>query len=224
MVATCRLKACAWPDIPLVVIGSVTPSNSTVVSFCFVIFHHTEICQGNKVAFQSYNRAHWLSCTPNPCYSREPCPGFAISGSEWRSCAGEVFQFYRASGRGAVRVGDVVGVYFPHGQKWLGCNSPSGDCGKYTCPGTPSTTYGFQSQDKWTTCGGEVFIIYAKGNKVGSIINEHDISMLYYVIGNQWVNLANINVARGSGPGTTRPPSVSTYRSQWSYTLDVWKQ
>ena len=121
-------------------------------------------------------------------------------------------------------MGDLVGVYFPHRQKWLGCNSPSGDCGKYTCPGTPSTTYGFQNQEKWTACGGEVFIIYAKGKTVGNIITERDIIMLYYVIGNQWVNLANTNVARGSGPGPTRPPSASTYESQWSYTLDVWKQ
>ena len=69
-----------------------------------------------------------------------------------------------------------------------------------------------------------MFIIYAKGKTVGSIINEHDIIMLYYLIGNQWVDLANANVARGSGPGTARPPSDATYLSQWSYTLDVWKQ
>ena len=177
------------------------------------------------MAFQSYNRAYWLSCWVTPCKSRYTCPGLTFSGGDWTNCRAEVFQFYRASGSGAVRVGDVVGVYYPYEPgKWLGCHNPSGNCGKYTCPGTPSTTHGFQSQDRWTTCGGEVFVIYAQGKSVGSIINEHDIIMLYYVIGHQWVNLASTTVARGSGPGTTRPPSAATYRSHWSYTLEVWRQ
>ena len=177
------------------------------------------------MAFQSYNRAYWLSCYVTPCKSRYTCPGFAMSGDKWINCGGEVFQFYRARGPGAVRVGDLVGIYHPLTPgKWLGCNSPSGDCGKYTCPGTPSNTYGFQSQDKWTLCGGEVFKIYAKGKALNSVINEQDIIMLYYLIGNQWVNLANTNVARGSGPGTTRPPSDATFERNWSYTLDVWKE
>ena len=54
-------------------------------------------------------------------------------------------------------------------------------------------------------------MIYAQGKTVGSIINEHDIIMLYYLVGNQWVNLANTNVGCGSGPGTTRAPSNATY-------------
>ena len=120
-------------------------------------------------------------------------------------------------------MGDVVGVHYPHEPgKWLGCFG--GNCGKLTCPGIPSTTYGFQSQDKWTLCPGEVFEIYAQGKTVGSIITEHDIIMLYYVVGNQWVDLANTIVARGSGPGTTRPPSAATYESQATYTLEIWKQ
>ena len=56
---------------------------------------------------------------------------------------------------------------------------------------------------------------------VACIINEYDIIMLYYLVGNQWVNLANTNVACGSGPGTTRPPSDATYERNWSYTLEV---
>ena len=48
--------------------------------------------------------------------------------------------------------------------------------------------------------------------------------MLYYVVGNQWVNLADPIVALGSGPGTTRPPSAATYESHPTYTLEVWKQ
>ena len=201
------------------------PGHSVVVSFCFVLYLHTAIYQGNNVAFQSYNRAYWLSCWVTPCKSRYTCPGFTFSGSDWTNCPAEVFRFYRARGPGAVRVGDVVGVYYPYEPgKWLGCNSRSGNCGKYTCPGTPSTTYGFQRQDRWTVCGGEVFMIYAQGKTVGSTINKHDIIMLYYLIGNQWVNLVSTTVARGSGPGTTRPPSAATYRSQWSYTLEVWRQ
>ena len=117
-------------------------------------------------------------------------------------------------------MGDVVRVYYPQEQgKWLGCSG--GNFVKTTCPGRPSTTYSFQNREKWTVCPGEVFVMYAQ---VGSVINEHDIIMLYYLIGNQWVDLANINVARGSGPGTTRPPTARTYERNWSYTLEVWKQ
>ena len=117
----------------------------------------------------------------------------------------------------------MVGIYYPREPgKWLGCSGEN--CVKATCPGTPSTTYGFQNHEKWTTCPGEVFVIYAQGKTIGSIINKHDIIMLYYLIGSQWVNLANTNVTHGSGPGTTRPPTARTYERNWSYTLEVWKQ
>lgn len=140
----------------------------------FAIHLHTAIYQGNNVAFQSYHRAYWFSCAPNPCSSRHTCPGFSIGGTEWTNCWGEVFRFYRARGSGRVRVGDVVGVYYPtQPGKWLGCSG--GNCAKATCPGTPSTTYSFQNREKWTVCPGEVFVIYAQGKTVGSVINEHDI-------------------------------------------------
>ena len=48
--------------------------------------------------------------------------------------------------------------------------------------------------------------------------------MLHYFIGNQWVDLANTVIARRGGPGTRRPASARTYESQWSYTMEVWKQ
>ena len=190
----------------------------------WAIYFHTAIHQRNNVAFQSYNRAYWLSCHVSPCKSRYTCPGFAFSGTEWTTnCPSEVFQFYRARGPGPLRVGDVVGIYYPQeAGKWLGCSG--GNCVKTTCPGTPSTTYGFQNIEKWTVCPGEVFVIYAQGKTVGSTINKHDIIMLYYLIGNQWVNLASTTVTRGSGPGTTRPPSARTYERNWSYTLEIWKQ
>lgn len=179
------------------------------------------------MAFQSYNRQYWLSCYytgGGRCRSRFTCPGFAISGTEWTHCWAEVFQFYRASGSGALRVGDVIGVHYPHEpRKWLSCYN-NVDCGKSTCPGTPSTTHGFENQAKWTLCPGEVFKIYAQGKALNSIINEHDIIMLYYLVGNKWVNLADLIVALGSGPGTTCPPSAATYESHPTYTLEVWKQ
>ena len=56
-------------------------------------------------------------------------------------------------------------------------------------------------------------MIYAQGKTVGSVINEHNIIMLYYLIGNQWVDLANTVIARGSGPGTTPPPTATTYET-----------
>ena len=187
------------------------------------LYLHTAINQGDKVAIQSYNRRYWLSCVPNPCQSRYTCPGLIMTSTDWTNCGGEVFQIYRARGPGEVRVGDAVGLYYPiQPGKWLGCNSPSGNCGKYTCPGTPTTTYGFQDGQRWISCGGEVFKIYAAGKADGSIINQHDTIMLYYVGASQWVNLENNVVARGSCPGTTRPPSVSTYKSCWGYGTEIW--
>ena len=65
-----------------------------------------------------------------------------MSGDDWTNCAGEVFKIYRASGTGAVRVGDLVGIYYPHESgRWLDCSSDN--CAKGTCPGTPTTAHGF---------------------------------------------------------------------------------
>ena len=41
--------------------------------------------------------------------------------------------------------------------------------------------YGFQAEEKWYQCGGEVFRIYAKGKREGWRVKEGDDVMFYYV-------------------------------------------
>ena len=50
-----------------------------------------------------------------------------MTGDDWNTCHGEIFQIYRATGSGQVRAGDLVGLHYPNTPgKWLGC--PKG-CG-----------------------------------------------------------------------------------------------
>ena len=134
-----------------------------------------------------------------------------FEGDDWTlRCGGEIFQIYRASGPGYIRVGDLVGLYFPAQDKWLGC--PHSVCGKYDCPGSPTWHYGFSSISKWSRCGGEVFKIYARNKGTHFLIAAHDDVMFYYVAGKQWLSLqANQNAKKETCPGLSLPPSASKY-------------
>ena len=48
-----------------------------------------------------------------PCHRAQ----MQMTGSDWTNCWGEVFRIYRMSGPGNVRVGDVVGIYYPRERK-----------------------------------------------------------------------------------------------------------
>ena len=145
-------------------------------------------------------------------------------GNDWSSCWGEVFQIYRASGPGTVRVGDLVGLYYPQQSgTWLGC--PGDQCAKATCPGIPSFQYGFASQELWYRCWGEVFKIYARGKGNGDVINSDDDVTFYYLQQGLWL-------AQGDGPhtskqpclGLTRPPPLNNYDGCAWETFRVWKR
>ena len=177
------------------------------------------------MAFQPvYNKRYWLSCDFNPCRGgAASCAGLFMEGSDWTNCWGEVFQIYRASGPGTVKVGDVVGVYYPRQPgKWLGC-SPS-NCALATCPGTPTTTYGFQNSEKWLRCYGETFKIYARGKSLGSAITAHDAVMLFYIQGQKWVGLDTTYVGHRTCPGTARPPPPDKCERCWGEVMEVWKR
>ena len=172
------------------------------------------------MALQTYNKGKWFSCYLSTC-SLSTCPGIIMTLSDWKTCFGEVFQIYRRSGPGPVRVGDEVGLYYPRQSKWLGC-SAADNCDKRTCPGTPSVEYGFQDAQRWKSCFGEVFNIYAAGKAVGATIANRDTIMLYYGKTSKWVNSGNPTVTVGSCPGTTRPPTISTYEKCFGYTTEIW--
>ena len=101
-------------------------------------------------------------------------------------CWGEVFRIYRSNGLGAVRVGDLVGIYYPLQGVWMGCGSSS--CYKRSCPGNPTNTHGFSNAEKWYHCTGEVYKIYARGKRNGDIILEKDDISLYFLNGRDWVS------------------------------------
>ena len=184
---------------------------------------HTAIRQGSTVALQPlYNKRYWLGCPHNPCRGgTQGCPGLFMEGNDWTNCWGEVFQIYRESGPGTVKVGDRVGIYYPREPgKWLGCAGSR--CGKATCPGRPTTHYGFQNRQKWAPCWGEVFKIYARGKCIGSDINAHDAIMLYYPRGRSWVKLDTTYVVKHPCPGRVFPPSPEKYDRCWGEVMEIW--
>jgi len=185
----------------------------------------TAIWQGSTVAFQPlYNKRYWLGCSVNPCQGgAQDCPGLFMEGSDWTNCIGEIFQIYRARGPGTVKVGDVVGIHRPYQLgHWLGCSQSN--CGRSTCPGTPTTAYGFQNTENWLRCYGEVFKIYARGKSLGSAITAHDAVMLFYIQGQNWVALDTTYVGHHTCPGTARPPPPSKYDRCNGEVMEIWKQ
>lgn len=163
------------------------------------------------VALQTFRRDHWFSCWASHTHCHAAiCGGTFFSGTDWTNCRGESFQIYRARGSGALQVGDLVGVHYPHTHgTWLGC--PGNECDRQTCPGNPTLTHGFSSDEKWHTCGGEVFKIYAYGKNLGSTINNGDLIMLYYLAGGLWVAQGYGNTIKLPCPGTVRPPPRERY-------------
>ena len=106
------------------------------------------VTQGATIALQPlYHKINWLSCAHNPC-GKSGCPRLFMEGKDWDSCWGEVFQIYRQSGPGTVKVGDVVGIYYPREQKWFGLGVAKADC-----PGNPTMQHGFESAHTGTAVG-----------------------------------------------------------------------
>ena len=76
--------------------------------------------------------ARWLGCAGNPCVGA-PCPGMFFTGAEWNNCYGEVFQIYRALGRGDIQSGDFVGLYYVRSRRWFSLAGNKAHTN--TCPG-----------------------------------------------------------------------------------------
>jgi hypothetical protein len=181
------------------------------------------IRHGDTVAFKTYTRHHWLSCGRSYC-SWSGCPRMYMAGNDWNSCGGEVFRIYRAGGHGTVRVGDLVGIYYPQQRgHWMGCSG--NECRKSLCPGYPTIAHGFASQEKWYVCSGEVFKIYARGKPSGAIIDTTDDVSFYYLNRGLWVSQGyDIHTMKQPCLGTSRPPASHIYDGCAHEIFKIWKR
>lgn len=181
------------------------------------------VSHGDIVAYQHlYSKLYWVSCRYSYC-SKHRCPKLYMEGNDWSNCWGEVYKIYRSRGRGYVRVGDVVGIYFPYHRKWFSMRGGYGH--KSICPGRYSYAHGFSHRQKWYQCHGEVYKIYAKGKRVGDVIYRYDDIMLYYVYGNKYVNLSHRSrIDLSSCPGNYRPPPSRKYDDCYGQVCQLWKR
>ena len=112
-----------------------------------------------------------------------------MSWYDWVNCTGAIFRIYRASGKGAVRSGDLVGIYYTR-TSWLSCVGRNTDCGKSKCPGSPTSQDGFENRDKWYECPGNVFRIYAKGKE--SNVTIVGVGPIPFITSLKTVSVANL--------------------------------
>ena len=143
-----------------------------------------------------------------------------MDGIDWNNCPADVYQIYRFRGLGSVRVGDIIGLYYPPGRNWFSMAGGTGHGA--SCPGTPTSAYGFADEDKWLRCYGEVFRIYARGKSSGAVIKEHDEIFLFYLNDNNWVGLVRNFADHRDCPGTVRPPPAANYDACWGEVFEVW--
>ena len=189
----------------------------------FYYLNNAAVFHGDTVGFQRlYNKNNWLGCPDYKC-NRKPCPRLYMEGSDWTTCWGEVFQIYRKSGPGALRVGDIVGIYYPREGNWLSLNLGFGH--KHPCPGHPSHAHGFSGPEKWTKCWGEVFEIYARGKGMGATISSHDHVTIFYRQDRKWVGLVgDHHVDLRTCPGSVCPPPDHIYDKCWGEIFELWKR
>ena len=106
--------------------------------------------------------------------------------------------------------------------KWMKCNSKW--CSKGTCPGYANTAHGMESSGKWQQCYEYVFKIYARGRKLGQIIQANDAILLYTLGYSKWVSVYNGWIAQGTCPGTERLPSLNKYDTCSDAVFELWKK
>ena len=191
------------------------PSNHALSLF------HTAVRHGSTIALQVlHNKLDYFDCAAATTCIRSRCTGLYFEGNDWRMCAKKVFKIYRRSGLGSVRVGDTVGIYYPHNHRWLGCGNLY--CrARANCPGSPTSAYGFNRPNLWNQCGGEIFKIYACGRNFGSPIYPHDHVMLYHVGVKKWIGLENSRAEMRTCPGTVLPPPKNKYEACWGEVFEL---
>lgn len=130
------------------------------------------IPHGSRLALQlTASPLEWLSCSEN-CHVSS-CPGLYIEDAEWSSCGNEVFEIYRAVGSGELRVGDLVGLYQPAAESWLGCNNSVCTLSS-SCLPVPSTDSGFYSNMHWPQCREHVFKVEVRNKRENELVHSDD--------------------------------------------------
>ena len=148
-----------------------------------------------------------MTCWSDKCATTRACPRAFFSATDWNKCSGEVFRIYKPQ-TGEIHVGDLVGIYYPHQRgRWFSCWVSQ--CAKATCPGNPTSRYGFSKADKWYECDGEVFKIYVYGKNNGDRVTSGDLITLYYIKEKNWVN-GGTNMVKDTCVGSA-PPGPSQY-------------
>ena len=85
---------------------------------------------------------------------------------------------YRREGPGTVHSGDIVGIYYPHEDKWFSMYRGQGHKG--ACPGSPNIETGFSEDSLWSTCSPTVFLVFAEGKSNGEQIVAGDRLAFFY--------------------------------------------
>lgn len=174
---------------------------------------------GSTFALQLMQKDHWFTCVRSKC-GGATCPQLFFRGSDWNNCGGEVFQMYRAAGPGPILTGDFVGLYYPRENSWFSMWQGWGR--KLTCPGKPSTNLGFQDQERWYRCPGEVFRVYAEGKPEGAEINDQDTLSLYYPFSQKYVAFKITEVALDGCPvKRSKPPSDQAFDECKYMSVDI---
>ena len=123
---------------------------------------------------------------------------------------------------GQVRVGDLVGIHYPHlAGQWIGCKDST--CSRSSCPGQPTTMHGFTSEEHWYTCCGNVLKLYASGKNNSDVINGDDI-MIYILDRGRWWAQGEGAATTTTCGGTSRPPPADKFDACHQEMFTIWKK
>ena len=167
-------------------------------------------------------RYQYIACDRPYCHAVHFGAGLYFDKSDWVDYSAQSFQIYRMNGKGNVRVGEVIAIYYPYNRNWITSNTQYlvGD----NCPGNPSEAHGMADAKKWESCPGNVFKIYAKGKSVGDDILRGDDIALYIIRDSKWFASESSFIQKTSCSGTSRPLSDEMYDSCYKEVFELLKR
>ena len=164
----------------------------------------------------------WLGCNPYNCLG-SPCPRMFFEGYDWIRCYGEIFQIVKTEFHGPVKSGDSVHLYYVHDKKWFSVYGGRGH--KEFCTYIWSLEGGFKPEDRLFVCNYEIFIVYAKGKRVGEAITDQDTLSFYNDIENSYVQFLNDRVILSQcmleKSGNSRPPTDAAFDECISDSVEI---
>ena len=179
------------------------------------------VSQGDAVAFQTYLRTKYIGCSSTYCTPTSG-PGLYMNSYDWLTNSVTGFQIYRMNGKGDIRVGEVVAIYYLKEKKWMKCSGTY--CTKDTCPGNPSQGNGMEDYEKWIGCSESVFKIYANGKSNGDNVRRGDDISLYHLKDMKWLSAETSYIQKNTCLGTSRPPSSHSYDTCYKEVFELFKR